>query len=661
MGQKPGILSNLEISQFEKSEQCIVRKLSKIWFITFSRRQHFKNSDYSFVFAKPTDDLIKAFHLSREVLVIFNPYQLFDTRSFDFVDKLIFEFQNRLDKLCIIIISQDTGIKDKIRQIALQDKESRIIIPYNYDEFFINSNSSSTLIVNRLKEFFYERDLFAFDSPLRNDTYFFGRSQTIQYLYGKYKSGENGCLFGLRKIGKTSALFAVKRYLEIREEPVVYIDCSEPSFHLKRWYESLHFLIDNLIKSISIRSPRSLHEVDDYQEKTASQCFEEDLITLRKAGNFPRFLFILDEIENITFGLSPSEYWSSDKDFIFFWQSIRSVYQKNPDLFSFIIAGVNPTAVETPSILGFDNPIYKIVTPMYLPLFNISEVNEMVTSIGNYMGLQFDDEVFTYLTDDYGGHPFLTRQVCSFIHRNTSDPRPYKISRFRYQKLRTKLNQYIKDYIGMIVSVLVERYKEEYEFLELLASGDQKTFLYYVSLSPSIIEHLKGYGLIEEDSGLYHFKIKTVQEYIIEMSSRKKILNTKEDKWREITAQRGLLESDLRKVIKLVLKTYYGAAQAGEEFLKIIPSDRRNSLLGLEFDKILSDNSYFDELRKIIIKHWEKFGKIFNNDKENFEFYMNFINKHRIDAHAKEIDEENLNVLLLAICWIQRNINDYLK
>ncbi len=41
----------------------------------------------------------------------------------------------------------------------------------------------------------------------------------------------------------------------------------------------------------------------------------------------------------------------------------------------------------------------------------------MVSTIGNYMGMRFDDEIYTYLTDDFGGHPFIIRQVCSHLFK----------------------------------------------------------------------------------------------------------------------------------------------------------------------------------------------------------------------------------------------------
>ncbi len=82
-----------------------------------------------------------------------------------------------------------------------------------------------------------------------------------------------------------------------------------------------------------------------------------------------------------------------------------------------MISGVNPISIETPIVNTYDNPIYRFISPSYLPFFNANEVKEMVSTIGNYMGMRFDDEIYTYLTDDFGGHPFIIRQVCSHLFK----------------------------------------------------------------------------------------------------------------------------------------------------------------------------------------------------------------------------------------------------
>lgn len=658
--EEAGIRRDLSFSEVSEKEEEILRKLSQVWFLSFVRHDIFKYSEYSYAFVKPTKMLAERFNLSREILIVFSSYRPFQPRSLDFVDKTIEVFRNRLDKLCVILISNDEKIKTHINRITIEDKESRVLIPFTYQEL-INEKNIEHAIIKRFNDYLYERDLFAIESPLKNDTYFFGRKKIIQDLYGKYKTGENGCLFGLRRIGKTSALLAVRRNMAYRTEPSVFIDCSEPSFHRRRWYEALFFIIKNIANTLEIPEKR-LHSENEYDEKNASTVFEEDLNQINIQVDFKRLLIIFDEIENITFDLSPSDHWAKDLDFILFWQSIRSVFQKNPNYFSFIIAGVNPKAIETPLYNGFDNPIYRYVTPIYLPLFEVNEVKEMVNSIGNYMGIRFEEEIYTYLTDDFGGHPFLIRQVCSRMIKSINESRPLTIKKYWYLNERDKLNTSIQDYISLIVTILRERYKDEYELLEYLSVGDNKTFREFADLSRSMIEHLEGYGLIKEEGNAFYFRIKAVEEYVREHSLIKKKLNTKEEKWQSICLQRNTLETDLRNLIKIILKSRMSSIQFKEVIIEILDQERKRKFSESTTDQIINTGLYFDDLRKIIIKNWEYFSHIFKSDRNKFETNMTVINQQRgADCHAKDIDDNSMNIFQISVQTLQKQVDEVLK
>ncbi len=352
----PGIHTSIDFSRIGREETTIIRNLSEVWFITFVKTTIFKNSNYTYAFAKPTDKLTDSFHLEREVLVLLNSYQSFEPRSLDLVDNLLFLFRNRLDKLCIILVSQDIKVRDKIKNMTMQDPELKIIVPFMYNELL--SPNINQLVQNRLKEFFFERDLFAYSSPLRSDNYFFGRAPIIQRLYDRYKSGENSGLFGLRKIGKTSVLYALRRNLDSRGEPSIIFDCEDTSFHKRRWNEALQFIILYIVRALKFQKTENIiANSKDYDEKNASFYFEEDLKTIVSELAGIRILMIFDEIENITFDISPTKHWQTGEDFISFWQSLRSVFQRNANLFSFVIAGVNPKCIETGIVNGHDGSL----------------------------------------------------------------------------------------------------------------------------------------------------------------------------------------------------------------------------------------------------------------------------------------------------------------
>ena len=651
-----GIHPNVDLNKakIQFSEREIITHFSKLFTISFVKSHNFKGTWYSFAFLKPTMDLREKYRFQNEMLIIFNSHENFDNRTFDYVDKLMFEYQNRLDKLCLILVSKDRNIKAKIKLLTQQNPETRIIIPFCYSDFF--KSSPLELISQRLKEFFYGRDLFAFESPLQNDAYFYGRTETVQFFYDKYKSGENSGLFGLRKIGKTSVLYALKRYLTLRGETTVFIDSQEPAFHKRRWYECLEFIINQLAIEIQDKKETNidLKLNKNYTEKDASINFEEDLKALFKYQNNHRILIIFDEIENITFGISPTSHWRIDSDFILFWQSIRAVFQKNPTLFSFIIAGVNPKTIETGLIGEFDNPIYRMITPTYLKLFNHTNVEDMVKNIGNYMGLDFDKEIYTFLTDDFGGHPFLIRQVCSKIHQELPNQRPFKVSKLFYKEKIGDFNKYLSDYVELIIDVLKNWYPNEYNLLESLVIGNFEEFNKLCTISDKPIIHLLGYNLIEKsDSNKYHIKINAVNDYILQNTKLIKKLSKVEDKWALITTRRNQLELKLRNVIKHQIKYKFGANNCKSEFLKIIEEKRRLRLNNLNLNEIFSEKGeiYFSDLKVYIIKNWSDFEKIYN-EKSKFDIYMDLCNNNRIDAHAKNINEEELTITLAALNWL---------
>ena len=422
-------------------------------------------------------------------------------------------------------------------------------------------------------------------------------------------------------------------------------------------YRLQQFIIQSLITSIEeiedLNDNIELHKT--YEIKNATIQFQDDLLKIYNYISKKRILFIFDEIENISFDISPTEHWNNGEDFILFWQSIRSIYQKNPSVLSFVIAGVNPKAIETPTVNGFDNPIYRMITPTYLKFFDNKSVSDMVGSIANYMGLDFDNEIYTYLTEDYGGHPFLIRQVCSKIHQETTKNRPAKVSKYFYKENKLIYERHLSDYIELIIEVLRRWYPNEYNLIEYLAIDDTNSFETEIKKSEKVIEHLLGYNIIEKSASSYYIRIEAVKKYIIENTKLTKSITKIEDKWKMIAEKRNQLELSLRKLVKFTIILNNGKVKGKEDFLKIVSSSdtRKERLNTLSFDELFTDISeiYFEDLRKYIEKNWSNFEKVYG-DKQLFDIYMPLINKHRIDAHAKDIDEQTLNILILAIEWV---------
>lgn len=628
----------------------ITKQFSKFFGITFSREENFKFSAYTLNFLQPNIELQRNYNLFNEVLLLFSNYPSFDTRTFDFIDKTMDDYSNRLDKLCVFIVSADSNFTETIARHVEKQKDFRLVVPFTYEEI-LSSNLDENLLHTRLRSYLYSRDLFAFESPLKSDEYFYGRSQLVQTLYSKYSFGQQSGLFGLRKIGKTSVLYALERTLKHVDGRSLYIGCDSPSIHRIRWYKLLELLIIQLAEKYDL-SP--LFRNLNFNEQNAQIQFENNIKQLYKYFDNKRILFIFDEIENITYELSPSEHWNSDSDFLYFWQSIRSTFQKNPEIFCFILAGVNPKVVETSLIKGQDNPIFSMIEKIYLNFFDIKNVREMVSRIGGYMGLFFEEEIYTYLVEDYGGHPFLIRQVCSLLNKSIKH-KPATIDKITYKSLKKNFDNQLSSYVEQIIGVLKNSYSHEFDLISILANEGNDEFLDEIT-NRDEINHLIGYGILAHKNNYYSITINAISEYLQTNYIRKKVPKKIEEKWAIISKRRNKLEVKLRSLIINALESQKGKATTKNIILGVKETSVRDKIKGGTITEIVENNYYFSDYKTIILKEWPLFDKLFI-DKSKFHLYIDIISDFRADAHAKNITDENYTLLSYALDWFDKIID----
>lgn len=641
-----GIKKGLHLCGNE-DEIKVAKQLSKFFRITFSKEGVFKTTSYVFDFLQPGEEFKEYYNLYNEVLLLFSPYAEFESRTLDFVDKTLEEYDNRLDKVCVFLVSRDKDIESKINGLNTNNKDSRIIIPFTYSEVLQNGISKVD-ISKKLRKYFYNRDLFALESPLKTEAYFYGRNTLIQKLYDKYLIGEQSGLFGLRKTGKTSVLYALERQMALRNGFSVYIDCQNPGVYMLRWNELLQFIISEIYKKYEIDCEIV---AEDYSEKKAALSFERDIKEIHKITK-TRVMFMFDEIEHICFQTSDKDHWKTGEDYCMFWQTVRSVFQKQPECFTFLIAGVNPLCIETSYVNNIENPIFSMISIEYLNLFDLSNVKDMIGHIGKYMGLNFDEEIYTKLTEDYGGHPFLIRHICSLINNDISADRPCQVSKYEYDAKKKEYDAKIVHYVEMILGVLKTWYPNEYELLEILAIDGGEELKKNLEYKAKEMQHLLGYGIVKEINDNYYITINAVSIYLEENHKLHGKMSSKEQAWSNVSKRRNSLEYKLRKIMFLRMTMQYGHKKVKGKLLEVVDSGRkeREKLQDLEVNDLIENHFYLLDVKQVILKNWSLFESIFI-DKVKFENFIDMINKFRIDAHAKIIEESDMLLLMLAFNW----------
>ncbi len=656
----PGVHNFFKFGHFSTNEQNILKRLSKEWYLTHSG-ENFKlgHSNFRFFLMKPTTQFSEMFNIDREIICIFSDYPSFEPRTLDAFDHASSMLPSlRIENVCRVLISNDPNTEEKISNLLKSDPEQPIVIPFTYEE--LNSPYNDFFIRNRFQKHFYTRDLFAFLSPLRKDLYFFGRSELIQSIVNRHRSGEHNALFGLRKSGKTSIIYAIDRTMVAHNEDTLIIDCENPSIHKLKWYELLHH-VAHLLKNKK-GAKYSIQPEKQYSEKKAALLFERDILGIydeTKRGT----LIIFDEIERISPSTGSSEHWRNGEDFVYFWQTLRYFFQKHPNIFTYMLVGTNPYCVEKPTFGIHDNPLFSSIPFQYVPNFSVDQTRKMVRKLGRYMGLQFDELLYSKLTEDFGGHPFLIRYVCSTIHSFCKGDRPIRVDKPLYEKAKRDFLLNSKQYFEMIVQVLREWYPDEYDMLVFLANEDVKTFDEFAKDSNYYTNHLVGYGLINVSENGYSFNIESIKDYILTRHKFEKRHLDPEQQIAEISLRRNNLEQKLRIIIRNQLKTFYGRNKASQKVLSSIPENRR-STLPIDIDQLFDNANcplFFLDLINIINREWDVFQNVFELDKNQILVMLNEINRLRnADAHAKNPTEDEFTQIRLYFKKLEEIIFNWL-
>ena len=101
----------------------------------------------------------------------------------------------------------------------------------------------------------------------------------------------------------------------------------------------------------------------------------------------------------------------------------------------------------------------------------------------------------------------------------------------------------------------------------------------------------------------------------------------------------------------------YGSKKVKGKLLEVIESGRkeREKLQDLDNNDLVENHFFLLDVKQVILKNWSLFDKVFI-DKVKFENFIDVINKYRIDAHAKTINEDDMLMLTVAFNWFDEKI-----
>lgn len=656
---RPGLNKHCKLTNYTEEERKIIDCLKRVFYVTHTNEGNYievsETSKYKYCLIKPVGQFIQQFNIEREILVVFSEFESFEPRTLDAISYVYDRLPLlRIDRSCAVLISKDKDIADRVTTLLKSDVNMMSIVPVSYDNV-IERGKGSNYFLNLFRKYFYERDLFDFDQAISNDLFFFGRRDYVNELYNRCKTAENSGVFGLRKTGKTSVLLALTRLLDKNSEVYLKIDCQ--SLYTLKWNNVLYKIVDKIRKSYDIKKRVNR---GDYNEEMAGLVFEEDMLETLDLLGKSKITIIFDEIEHLTHSVSSEERWATGVDYINFWRAVRSFFQNYNTKFVFILAGTNPKMIEMPYVKvngrSVENPMFNGVNISYLKPFDFEHTKSMINTLGGYMGLRFNEEVCNTLCQELGGHPFLIRQYCSLINSYLHEKnieKPIEVTKPIYDRIKTNFAMGKgRSYSVMILDVLLNHYEDEYFILENLAANNYDKVRTLVSDSMAI-SHLIGYGIIEENSGSFGFKLNIINNYLKDKNKYIRMDLSNDEKLAEINERRNSFELKLRKLLKMQLQARYGAEEGKKRVLYAIAKKRKSEFYSKPYEEIF-DGLLLSEMIKIISNNWECFEKLFKHSKDEMISYLNLLNIHRRPAaHGTVINNKDFEDFRLVMSKLE--------
>ncbi|WP_428391185.1 hypothetical protein [Lichenicoccus sp.] len=475
----------------------------------YARRAH--NTQISAYVLRGDNDIKQQFGIVAEVLLIVSNFPLLQPRTLQAVEQVMHEppAGGRVDPTVFFLITPDDSALRWIKNRVLENSQSRIPVVFTTRQISTEANDRY-FIRRQVSEQLFSRNLFNDQLPLVNDLTFVGRDGQVTEALTAIKQSQNRGLFGLRKTGKTSVLYKVKRLADRDGMVTLYYDCKDTEFRNLHWDQFL----ERIIKDLSATLPKKRSSDDGAQH--VSGRFKS---IVKSVAARAKICIIFDEIEWVSPLAKIDLHWHTE--FINFWQTMWTT-QSELRCIAFLIAGVNPTVVEADTFSEMQNPVFSIVPPQYITGLSQREVGTLINHIGKWMGLTFEEDAVEYIAARYGGHPLLTRMACSHLHtfiEQRGTRRPVRVSAKVLKLTEDDREADIALYSRHVVSELGSFYPMEYQMLETLAAGNVAEF-FELSEGKDYTRHLRGYGLIDVSSRAKPIiKIPMIGRYINEVRS----------------------------------------------------------------------------------------------------------------------------------------------
>jgi hypothetical protein len=331
-------------------------------------------------------------------------------------------------------ISEDTRFDKDLCFLATTDRNATKLTDQRRGELAVltvNPNMLQSASAPNLKELIAGLlgivDHYNVTTPITAAPAFFGRTRMIRDITKELELGTHVGVFGLRKAGKSSLLAQVRTALAQQGWGWAWLD-------LGQYVGSAHRLVLDLVVEIAKQLGYATRLNKSSSRENIESHWRSELSEMCQVASLDkRLLVVLDEFDLAT----PGAAFATERDafeLIATLSKLRGALQQlqaNGHATPMILAaGINPNLVELAHLYGRPNPLFQFLRIHYIEPLDREELAKMVRTLGKKTGLKFTDaRTIDELQAEYGGHPLLSRQACSFVHNHRNNQQvPYDVT-----------------------------------------------------------------------------------------------------------------------------------------------------------------------------------------------------------------------------------------
>ena len=433
-----------------------------------------------------------------EIQLVYVEYEHVEPRLFELVQQRIRK-DARVDPGLFVVASLDS----EVDRLARRRRGEFAVIDLLLGEL----ESEAPEIRLRMSKVLTSVDHFDITAPIKDPSGFFGRKAEFDRMIAAIDRGQSVGLFGLRKTGKTSLLNYVIGRRQEAGRLVVKVDISGLSGaddFRRRIVEGAAKAIRFADKPIQVPRLRTLSasgELKGNAESLRAYWLRDVESMVDRAGRLEVFI---DEIDQ---AYPPRSYLGVEEasQVLIALTQLRGMIQSADSDSGIVLvcAGTDPALFERPLLsAGADNLLYKVVRLMFLSPMSRDEMAEMVRDLGRRMGIRIRDHlVVDFLYAEYGGHPLLSRKVCSLAAGlRPADEVPWQMSLDAVQRAAGARGEGTPfQQAGEILESYTEWFPEEADLLRGLWSpdGDERELArMMIEENSDRVAHAVPYGLL---------------------------------------------------------------------------------------------------------------------------------------------------------------------